>query len=220
MGVMARLGEVSRHAIDDVHGMRAFWADRELRRDREGAVTHHRPERVGDLRVGRDVRLVKSSRSSIDFAKGSVRPKPWQQLDTGDVPPEPLRRHPKVKPHRWGIAGDMRPLVLGSQLSRMGDVLTLEKSRAEFRNFNRDGLGVPYVASMDNSKRKYSCLKMEDHNDFGIPLFSGGNGEEDALGWIQEVDDFFRHVYVSSEKEAKPVARSLRDFASYWWNRL
>lgn len=61
---------------------------------------------------------------------------------------------------------------------------------------------------------------MEDHNDFGIPLFSGGYGEEDALGWIQEVDDFFRHVYVSSEKEAKLVARSLRDYASYWWNRL
>lgn len=56
--------------------------------------------------------------------------------------------------------------------------LTLEKSRAEFWSFNRDGLGVPYVALMDNSKRRYSCLKMEDHNDFGIPLFSGGYGEK------------------------------------------
>lgn len=117
MGVMARIGEVSCHAVDDVNGTRAFWADQELRRDREGAVTHHRPERVGDLRVGRDVRLEKSSRSSVDFTEGSVQPKPWQQLDAGDVPPEPLRSHPNVKPHRWGIAGDMRPPVLGCQWS-------------------------------------------------------------------------------------------------------
>lgn len=102
---MARIGEVSRHAVDNVHGTRALWVDRELQRDREGAVTHHRPERVGDLRVGHDVRQEKSSRSSVDFAEGSVRPKPWQQLDAGDVPPEPLRSHPKVKPHRWGHSG-------------------------------------------------------------------------------------------------------------------